>query len=213
MTAVQNKPAIIGFGPAGIFAALELIERGEKPVIFERGRKLEERHIDIKEFIKNRNLNTESNIQFGEGGAGSYSDGKLFSRVNNTKHADKVLKTFIKFGAPEEIATIRKPHLGTDLLCEIVMRMRKYIQENGGEIYYNSKLTDISIRDGVLGYIEINGQQTYKPSRLFLAIGNSPRDTFEMIYNRNISIEAKPITVGVRLEHPSALIKKIRNGV
>jgi uncharacterized FAD-dependent dehydrogenase len=208
-----DRPAIIGLGPAGIFAALELIERGEKPIVFERGRTLEERHNDIQEFIKSRKLNTESNIQFGEGGAGSYSDGKLFSRVNNTKYGDKVLKTFIKFGAPEEIATIRKPHLGTDMLCEIVMRMRKYIQENGGDIFYNAKLTDLIISDGTLTGIEINCEKKYYPSKLFLAIGNSARDTFEMIYYKNIAIEAKPITVGVRLEHSSALIKRIRNGV
>ena len=145
---MKERPIIVGFGPAGMFAALELIDYGLKPIIFERGKKIDERSIDVQHFIKNRVLNPESNIQFGEGGAGSYSDGKLFSRRdNNTSSVNRVLQTFIKFGAPEEIGYISKPHLGTDVLCEIVRNIRRYILERGGEIYYSSKMTDILISE------------------------------------------------------------------
>ena len=144
---IKERPIIVGFGPAGMFAALELIDYGIKPVIFERGKKIEERSIDVQRFIKERVLDPESNIQFGEGGAGSYSDGKLFSRTKtkNTKYINRVLDTFIKFGAPEEIGYVSKPHLGTDVLCRIVRNIRDYILERGGEIHYSSKMTDIII--------------------------------------------------------------------
>ena len=128
-----------------MFAALELIDYGIKPLIFERGKKIEERHIDVQRFIKERVLNPESNIQFGEGGAGSYSDGKLFSRIKNSEYVSRVLDTFIKFGAPEEIGYISKPHLGTDVLRRIVGNIRSYILERGGEIYYSAKMTDMLI--------------------------------------------------------------------
>jgi len=131
-----------------MFAALELINYGIKPLIFERGKRIEERSIDVQRFIRERILDPESNIQFGEGGAGSYSDGKLFSRVNNSKYVRRVLDTFIKFGAPEEIGYISKPHLGTDVLCRIVGNIRRFILAQGGEIYYGSKMTDMCISDG-----------------------------------------------------------------
>ena len=128
VTALKERPIIVGFGPAGMFAALELLAYGLKPIIFERGKKIEERTVDVQRFIATRELNPESNIQFGEGGAGSYSDGKLFSRRNNnTSSVNRVLQTFIAFGAPEEIGYISKPHLGTDVLCTIVKNIRAYI--------------------------------------------------------------------------------------
>ena len=132
---IKERPIIAGFGPAGMFAALELIDYGIKPLIFERGKKIEERSIDVQRFIKERVLDPESNIQFGEGGAGSYSDGKLFSRTKNSKHINRVLDTFIKFGAPEEIGYVSKPHVGTDVLCRIVRNIRSYILERGAERY------------------------------------------------------------------------------
>jgi len=138
-----ERPVVIGFGPAGMFAALELIAYGLKPIIFERGKKLEERTIDVQRFMKEKVLNPESNIQFGEGGAGSYSDGKLFSRKMNTEYINKVLDTFIQFGAPEEIGYVSKPHLGTDVLCRIVRNIRNYVLEQGGEIHYSSKMTNM----------------------------------------------------------------------
>jgi uncharacterized FAD-dependent dehydrogenase len=181
---ITERPIIVGFGPAGMFAALELLDYGIKPLIFERGKKIEERHIDVQRFIKERVLNPESNIQFGEGGAGSYSDGKLFSRIKNTEYVSRVLDTFIKFGAPEEIGYISKPHLGTDMLRRIVGNIRRYILERGGEIYYSAKMTDILISDGKVSGVVINGEKEYRSSMVYLALGHSARDTFEMIHKK-----------------------------
>jgi hypothetical protein len=207
-----ERPVIIGFGPAGMFAALELIEYGIKPVIFERGKRIEERSIDVQRFIKERVLDPESNIQFGEGGAGSYSDGKLFSRLKNSEYINRVLDTFIKFGAPEEIGYISKPHLGTDVLCKIVKNIRNSILERGGEIYYSSKMTDLFITDDKVSGVAINGEQEYHCSSLYLAVGHSSRDTFEMLHKKGVVIEQKPISVGVRIEHPVEIINLIRYG-
>jgi uncharacterized FAD-dependent dehydrogenase len=209
---IAERPIIVGFGPAGMFAALELIDYGIKPLIFERGKKIEERHIDVQKFIKERVLNPESNIQFGEGGAGSYSDGKLFSRIKNTEYASRVLDTFIKFGAPEEIGYISKPHLGTDVLRRIVGNIRQYILERGGEIYYSAKMTDMLISDGRVSGIIVNGEKEYRSSMVYLAPGHSARDTFEMMHKNGITIEQKPTAVGVRIEHPVETINLIRYG-
>jgi uncharacterized FAD-dependent dehydrogenase len=208
----KERPIIIGFGPAGIFAALELIEHGIKPLIFERGKKIEERSIDVQKFIKERKLNTESNIQFGEGGAGSYSDGKLFARMNNSYSANKVLDTFIKFGAPEEIGYIHKPHLGTDVLCRIVKNIRNYILERGGEIQYGSKMTDLLIANGKASGVVINGDKEYRSSMIYIALGHSARDTFEMIHEKGVAMEQKQIFVGTRIEHPVETINLMRYG-
>lgn len=209
---LAEKPIIIGFGPAGMFAALELIARGIAPVIFERGKKIEERVVDIHNFIEKRILNEESNIQFGEGGAGSYSDGKLFSRKKNSIPVQKVLDTFVRFGAPEKIRYISKPHLGTDRLCKIVKNIRNFILESGGEIYFNSKLTDVIIADGKVEKIVINDNQELKASMLYLAIGHSARETFKMLHGKGVDLVQKPISVGVRLEHPAEIINLIRYG-
>ncbi|MFZ3066156.1 MAG: dehydrogenase [Nitrospirota bacterium] len=211
-TNIRERPVIIGFGPAGMFAALELIDHGIKPLIFERGKKIEERSIDVQRFIKERALDPESNIQFGEGGAGSYSDGKLFSKIKNSQYANKVLDTFIKFGAPEEIGYVSKPHLGTDVLCRIVKNIRSYILERGGEIHYSSKMTDMLISDGKALGVVINGKMEYRSSIIYLALGHSARDTFKMLHNKGIAVEQKPIFVGVRVEHPAEIINLIRYG-
>ncbi len=208
----SERPLIIGFGPAGIFAALELIENGIKPVIFERGKPIEERSLDVNRFMNERVLDPESNIQFGEGGAGSFSDGKLFARVNNSRYANKALDTFIKFGAPAEIRYIHKPHLGTDVLCRIVINMRKYILDHGGEIHYGSKMTDLIIRDGRAVGVVINNRSEYLFSSIYLALGNSSRDTFEMMRGKGVAIEPKPVSVGVRVEHPAEVINLMRYG-
>jgi len=207
-----QRPIIIGFGPAGMFAALELIDRGIKPLIFERGKKIADRSVDVQRFLNERTLDPESNIQFGEGGAGSYSDGKLFSRANNSEHANRVLDTFIKFGAPEEIGYIRKPHVGTDVLCRIVGNIRSHILERGGEIHYSSKMTDLLITEGNVTGVTINGEKEYLSSSIYLAIGNSSRDTFEMLHKKGIALEQKPIAVGVRVEHPVETINLLRYG-
>jgi len=212
-TNIKGRPVIVGFGPAGMFAALELIDYGLKPLIFERGKKIEERFVDVQKFIKEREINPESNIQFGEGGAGSYSDGKLFSRKNNnSSYVNRVLKTFIKFGAPEEIGYISKPHLGTDVLCAIVHNIRSYILERGGEIHYGSKMTDILISEGRASGIIINGEKEYLSSSIYIALGHSARDTFEMMHEKGVAVEQKPISVGVRVEHPVETINLMRYG-
>jgi uncharacterized protein len=207
---IKDRPIIVGFGPAGMFAALELIDYGVRPIIFERGKRLKERSIDVQALIRERKLNPESNIQFGEGGAGSYSDGKLFSRAKNSRYAKRVLDTFIKFGAPEEIGYIRKPHLGTDVLHRIVANIRNYILERGGEIHYASRMTDMLIWDGKALGVVINGEKEYRSSMIYLALGHSARDTFEMIHKKGIIVEQKPISVGVRIEHPAEIINLLR---
>ncbi len=213
ITKPKDRPIIIGFGPAGIFAAIELIALGIKPIIFERGKIIEERIGDVQQFINTRQLNSESNIQFGEGGAGSFSDGKLFSRRNNnTSYINRVLKTFIKFGAPAEIEYISKPHLGTDVLRRIVRNMRFHILEHGGEIHYNSKMTDLMISGGKAIGIVINGCQEYYSTKVYLALGHSARSTMEMLHGKGVVLQQRPISIGVRVEHPVETINLMRYG-
>ncbi len=212
-TKSKVRPIIVGFGPAGMFAALECIDYGIQPIIFERGKKIDERSIDVQRFIKERKLDPESNIQFGEGGAGSFSDGKLFSRRNtNSSYTNKVLRTFIRFGAPSEIEYISKPHLGTDVLCRIVRKIRHYILERGGEIHYGAKMTDILLSQGIASGIQINGEKEYLSSAIFIASGHSARDTYEMLHKNDIALEQKQISVGVRIEHPAETINLMRYG-
>jgi hypothetical protein len=207
------RPLIVGFGPAGMFAALELLDHGCKPVIFERGKKIEERSADVRHFIQARHLNPESNIQFGEGGAGSYSDGKLFSRRNNnTGSVSRVLRTFIKFGAPPEIDYMAKPHLGTDVLCRIVRNIREHVLERGGEIHYGARMTDLLIRDGAVAGLVINGEQEHLADTIYLALGHSARDTMAMLHDKGVALEQRPIAVGVRVEHPATTINRMRHG-
>lgn len=162
--------------------------------------------------MKEKVLDPESNIQFGEGGAGSYSDGKLFSRKTNTSYINKVLDTFIKFGAPEEVGYVGKPHLGTDVLCGIVRNIRNYVLEQGGEIHYRSKMTDMLLSDNAAVGVVINGEKEYHCSSIYLAVGHSARDTFEMLQNKGITLEQRPISVGVRVEHPVEIINRMRYG-
>jgi uncharacterized FAD-dependent dehydrogenase len=209
----KEQPIVVGFGPAGMFAALELIDYGFQPLIFERGKKIEERSVDVQKFIRERKINPESNIQFGEGGAGSYSDGKLFSRRNNnTSYVNRVLKTFVKFGAPPEIEYISKPHLGTDVLCKIVRNIRLYILERGGEIHYSSKMTDILKSNGKASGIVINGEKEFISPAIFIALGHSARDTLEMLHKKDVALEQRQISVGVRIEHPADTINLMRYG-
>ena len=210
---MQDRPLIVGFGPAGMFAALALIDHGIKPLIFERGKRIEERSVDVQGFSQKREIDPESNIQFGEGGAGSYSDGKLFSRRNNNSGSiNRVLQTFIKFGAPPEIEYIGKPHLGTDVLCVIVRNIRNYILERGGEIHYGAKMTDILTAGNSAVGIVINGEREYLSSHIYLALGHSARDTLAMLSGRGIAMEQRPISVGVRIEHPVEIINLMRYG-
>jgi len=208
----KDRPIVIGFGPAGMFAALSLIEYGQSPLIFERGKKIEERHADINTFVKEKVLNPESNIQFGEGGAGSYSDGKLFARARNSVYIDKVIDTLIKFGAPPQIKYAARPHLGTDVLCEIVKNIRNYIIENGGEIFFNSKMTDLITLDGKVNGVVINGEKEHLSSTVYLALGHSARDTFLLLDEKGVTLEQKPISVGIRVEHPVEIINQMKYG-
>ncbi|PID77335.1 MAG: dehydrogenase [Deltaproteobacteria bacterium] len=207
------RPIIVGFGPAGMFAAIELIKNGLKPVIFERGKKVGARTADIERFIKEKKLEPESNIQFGEGGAGTYSDGKIFSRRNrNVSYVSRVLDTLMEFGAPPDLSYREKPHLGTDVLRVIVKNIRNYILEHGGRIYYSSKLTDLIIKNQSAAGVVINGRDEYSASHILLALGHSARDTYAMLDARGLAMVPRQISLGVRIEHPAETINLFRYG-
>lgn len=208
-----ERPLVIGFGPAGMFAALELIAHGLHPIVIERGQRIEQRSVDVQRFIRERKLNPESNIQYGEGGAGSFSDGKLFSRRNNnTSYVSRVLDTFIKFGAPKEIGYIAKPHLGTDVLCKIVKNIRNFVLDHGGDIHYGARLTDIIIKNDEAIGVTINDEDDYYSKQIYLALGHSARDTYRMLHERGVFLEQKQVSVGVRIEHPTEIIDLMRYG-
>lgn len=203
----ESRPVIIGSGPAGLFCAYMLAEHGFAPILLERGRSVEERKKDVDRFWETGILNTESNVQFGEGGAGTFSDGKLNTLVKDpTGRNRKVLEVFVKEGAPEEILYVNKPHIGTDLLMEVVKNMRETIKKNGGEVRFESKVTGLSIENGKLCGLVINGEEVLPAKTAVLAIGHSARDTFEMLFEQKVVMEAKSFAVGVRVEHPQKLI-------
>ncbi|SHK31158.1 hypothetical protein SAMN02745248_02271 [Hathewaya proteolytica DSM 3090] len=207
---LENRPVIVGMGPAGMFAGLILAKQGYKPLILERGEKVEERSKTVKEFWSTGKLNSESNVQFGEGGAGTFSDGKLTTRSKDYR-CDYILEQFVKAGAREEIKYMGKPHVGTDILKIVVKNIREEIISLGGEIRFNSKLEDIVTRNEKLCAIVANGQKI--PCEVaVLATGHSARDTYEMLHKRGIFISAKPFAIGVRVEHPQELINKNQYG-
>lgn len=204
---MHHRPVVIGFGPAGMFAALLLAQMGYKPIVLERGQKVEDRVKAIDEFWTKGKLNPQSNVQFGEGGAGTFSDGKLTSRVRDLR-GRKVLEEFVHSGAPEDILYKAHPHVGTDLLRGIVKDIRERIIDLGGEIRFESQVTDFEINDGQLQSISLNDGQTITTRHAVLAIGHSARDTFSQIFEKGIDISAKPFAVGVRIEHPQDVIDK-----
>lgn len=207
------QPIIIGCGPAGLFCAYILAEHGYKPIIYERGEKVEDRVKTIEEFWQNGKLNKNSNVQFGEGGAGTFSDGKLNTLVKDKAYrGKKVFEIFVENGAPKEIMYLNNPHIGTDLLRNVIINMRNKIISLGGKIHYNSCLTNININNNELESIEINNDQIIPCKTLVLAIGHSARDTFEMLYQKNIEMSAKPFAVGIRIEHPQEMINKSQYG-
>ena len=201
-----DQPIIIGCGPAGLFCAYILSEQGYNPIIYERGEKVEDRVKTIEKFWNTNKLNVNSNIQFGEGGAGTFSDGKLNTLTKDKfNRQKKVFEIFVENGAPEEIMYINNPHIGTDILRTVIINMRNKIISNGGQINYNSKLEDIIIENNEVKSIIVNGN-TIPCKNLILAIGHSARDTFEMLSTKNLDMSAKPFAVGVRIEHPQKLI-------
>lgn len=205
------RPIIVGTGPAGLFCGLVLSELGFNPLLIERGKMVDERILDVYKFWDTGELNFESNVQFGEGGAGTFSDGKLTTQVNNPR-SKKILEYFVEAGAPEEILYYNKPHIGTDLLRGVVKNIRERIISNGGEVKFSKKLTDITISNNKIAGIVVNGNEKIVCDKLILALGHSSRDTFEMLYNIGINIEQKSFSIGVRIEHPQDLINKSQYG-
>lgn len=214
----QQRPVIIGFGPAGIMAALLLAQMGLKPIVLERGKDVRQRTRDTWGLWRERKLNTESNVQFGEGGAGTFSDGKLYSQVKDKRHLGrKVLTEFVKAGAPEEILTVSKPHIGTFKLVKMVETMRAEIIELGGEIRFEHKVETIHRKITAEGQGQITGLtlstgETLNCQHVILAIGHSARDTFQMLLEQGVYIEAKPFSIGFRIEHPQSVIDAARFG-
>ena len=215
---LSSRPIVIGMGPAGLFAGLILAQMGFRPLILERGKAVRERAKDTFGLWRQGVLNPESNVQFGEGGAGTFSDGKLYSQIKDPRYLGrKVLDEFVKAGAPEEILYVSHPHIGTFRLVGMVEKMRETIQSLGGEIRFGSRVDDIEITDGpndikhVTGVVLANGEHI-TTNHLVLAVGHSARDTFEMIHKRGIYIEAKPFSIGFRIEHPQSMIDLARYG-
>lgn len=205
---LKNKPVVVGLGPAGLFASFFLAKHGYKPIVFERGKMLEERIKDVELFWNEGILNKNSNVQFGEGGAGTFSDGKLNTQVKDREGRIKeVLKIFVECGAPEEIIYEKNPHIGTDNLRKVVKNMREKIIDYGGEIHYNSCLEDILINDNKIDSIVVN-DKIIKTDILVLATGHSAKDTFNMLYDKGLNIISKPFAIGIRIVHLQDLIDK-----
>ena len=210
---LKERPVIVGLGPAGLFAALILAQSGFKPIVLERGKAVRERTKDTWDLWRKSKLNPESNVQFGEGGAGTFSDGKLYSQIKDPNHyGRKVLNEFVKAGAPEEILYVSHPHIGTFRLVGMVEEMRHNIIALGGEIRFQSKVEDIEIADNQVQAVLLASGERIATNHLILAVGHSARDTFEMIHKRGIYIEAKPFSIGFRIEHPQSLIDAARHG-
>jgi len=212
------RPVVVGFGPCGIFAALALAQMGFKPLVLERGKSVRQRTKDTWALWRKRELHPESNVQFGEGGAGTFSDGKLYSQIKDPAYRGrKVLTEFVKAGAPEEILYVSKPHIGTFRLVSMVESMRATMEKLGAEIRFECKVEDLDIAtapDGtrsVRGVVLASGEHI-AADHVVLAVGHSARDTFQMVYDRGVYVEAKPFSIGVRIEHPQAMIDKVRFG-
>ncbi len=212
-TAGRPRPVVIGFGPCGIFAALVLAQMGLRPIVLERGKEVRERTQDTWGLWRRGVLDPESNVQFGEGGAGTFSDGKLWSQISDPRHLTrKVLTEFVKAGAPEEILFVSKPHIGTFRLVGMVEKMRADIEALGGEIRFQQRVTDLLVDAGQVRGITLASGEQIRTDHVVLAVGHSARDTFAMLHGRGVEMHAKPFSVGFRIEHPQSLIDKARFG-
>lgn len=210
----SKKVIIIGAGPSGLFAALTCIQNGIPPIVIEQGDCVEKRKTIVDSFLKSGNLNTSSNVQFGEGGAGTFSDGKLTTGISSPL-CKKVLEEFVHFGAPEQILYLSKPHIGTDKLINIIKNMREYIISKGGSFLFNTKVTDFNIVNGSIQSVYCTNKTISKEieaSHVILAIGHSSRDTFKKLYDRGVNMEKKNFSVGLRIEHLQEEISKAQYG-
>ena len=202
-----EHPVVVGTGPAGLFCGLLLARAGFAPILLERGKSVEERQKDVEAYWAGGNLCSESNVQFGEGGAGTFSDGKLNTLVKDKYGRNtEVLKTLVEFGAPPEILYESKPHIGTDILQKVVTNLRREIIRLGGQVWFESKMTELVIENGSISGVTINGERVLSTKAVILAIGHSARDTFSMLYEKNVPMEAKPFAVGFRVEHRQEMI-------
>ncbi|RJX71965.1 NAD(P)/FAD-dependent oxidoreductase [Vibrio sinensis] len=208
-----ERPVVIGFGPCGLFAGLLLAQMGFNPIIVERGKEVRERTKDTFGFWRKRTLNPESNVQFGEGGAGTFSDGKLYSQIKDPNfYGRKVTTEFVAAGAPEEIMYVSKPHIGTFKLVTMIEKMRAKIIELGGEIRFSTRVDDIHMEDGQITGVTLSNGEEIKSRFVVLSVGHSARDTFEMLNERGVYMEAKPFSVGFRIEHKQSMIDEARFG-
>jgi len=210
---LRERPVIVGFGPCGLFAALILAQAGFRPIVLERGRDVRRRTQDTWALWRKNTLDPESNVQFGEGGAGLFSDGKLYSQIKDPNfYGRKVMQEFVRAGAPPEILYVSKPHIGTFRLTGVVTAMRKEILALGGEVRFEARVTDLLIDGGQVEGVVLEDGETVRSRHVVLALGHSARDTVRMLHRRGVFIEAKPFAVGLRIEHPQSLIDKARLG-
>lgn len=210
---LTERPIVVGLGPCGLFAALLLAQMGFRPIVLERGKDVRRRTKDTWALWRNKQLSPESNVQFGEGGAGLFSDGKLYSQIKDPKfYGRKVMAEFVKAGAPEEILFVSKPHIGTFRLTGVVSRMREEIISLGGEIRFEQKVTDLLLDNGQVQGVELASGEQLKSRHVVMALGHSARETFRMLHRRGVFVEAKPFAIGFRIEHPQGLIDQARLG-